>query len=256
MGAKEFVQSYFDAWNHSDAEGVADHLTKDGTYIDVTSNEQHSRESLVANLTEFFNNEHHSYQLAGDILSNGNSIAFQYRMTSEDPAEADWHGAEFIKMEQAGAIVISDYYDTSQPAGPQISPAETLATKYAKSGLSPDQLEVYTRQLKSLMEGERVFLQSDLTMPNLAELVDCSVNHLSQAINSGFGMSFFDFLNSYRIDEAKSLLQKSDPDTMAILDVSLAAGFNSNSAFYASFKKVTGQTPAQFRRAFVLGNIS
>jgi AraC-like DNA-binding protein len=80
--------------------------------------------------------------------------------------------------------------------------------------------------------------------------VKCSVNHLSQAVNSGFGMSFFDFLNSYRIEEAKTMLSQCDPRSQAILDVSFAVGFNSNSAFYAAFKKATGQTPAQYRRAF------
>ena len=86
-------------------------------------------------------------------------------------------------------------------------------------------------------------------MPKLAGLVHCSVNHLSQAVNSGFGMNFFDFLNSYRIEEAKAMLKQNDPQAQAILDVSFAVGFNSNSAFYAAFKKATGQTPAQFRRA-------
>lgn len=80
-------------------------------------------------------------------------------------------------------------------------------------------------------------------------MVNCSVNHLSQAVNSGFNMSFFDFLNSYRIEEAKTILLRCDAMSQSILDVSFAVGFNSNSAFYAAFKKATGQTPAQFRRA-------
>jgi AraC-like DNA-binding protein len=98
---------------------------------------------------------------------------------------------------------------------------------------------------------DKVYLESELTMPKLADLVNCSVNHLSQAVNSGFGMSFFDFINSYRIEEAKLMLQHNDSQAQAILDVSFAVGFNSNSAFYAAFKKSTGQTPAQFRRRFV-----
>ena len=61
-------------------------------------------------------------------------------------------------------------------------------------------------------------------------------------------MSFFDFLNSYRIREAKSMLIHQDSLSQSILDVSFAVGFNSNSAFYAAFKNATGQTPAQFRR--------
>ena len=114
------------------------------------------------------------------------------------------------------------------------------------------QIEIdQTRTLTELMSQEKVYLESDLTMPKLAELMHCSVNHLSQAVNSGFGMSFFDFLNSYRIEEAKKMLSQENPQSKAILDVSFAVGFNSNSAFYAAFKKSTQQTPAQFRRSFL-----
>jgi AraC-like DNA-binding protein len=120
--------------------------------------------------------------------------------------------------------------------------------KYAKSGLNSHQIEDYKKKLVRLMEEERVYLDSDMTLPKLALMVDCSVNHLSQAVNSGFKMSFFDFLNSYRIREAKSMLIHQDSLSQSILDVSFAVGFNSNSAFYAAFKNATGQTPAQFRR--------
>ncbi|MCZ6832077.1 MAG: AraC family transcriptional regulator [Gammaproteobacteria bacterium] len=99
------------------------------------------------------------------------------------------------------------------------------------------------------MDDGKVYLEPDLTMLKLAALVACSVNQLSQAVNSGFGMSFFDFLNSYRIKEAKVMLSQTGQPTQAMLDVSFAVGFNSNSAFYAAFRKATGQTPAQYRRA-------
>jgi AraC-like DNA-binding protein len=79
--------------------------------------------------------------------------------------------------------------------------------------------------------------------------VDCSVNHLSQVINSGFGVSFFDYLNQYRIEHAKELLTTLDGQSNAILNIAFTVGFNSNSAFYAAFKKYVGQTPAQYRRS-------
>ena len=251
MRATDCVRSYFDAWNHSDAKGVAEHLAKNGTYFDVPSHQQHSREDLVANLADFFAYEQHCYQLIGEILVSDNSIAFQYRMYSLDKSHEDWFGAEFMMVNGDGAVKITDYYDTSSTTRPVIvNASEAVTPKYAKSGLDPSQLQNYSSKLKSLMDGEKVYLQSGLTMPKLAKLVKCSVNHLSQAVNSGFGMSFFDFLNSYRIEEAKTMLSQCDPRSQAILDVSFAVGFNSNSAFYAAFKKATGQTPAQYRRAF------
>ena len=99
------------------------------------------------------------------------------------------------------------------------------------------------------MQSQQAFLRSDLTLPKLAEAVDCSVNHLSQVINSGFGTSFFDYLNQHRIERARELLTKLDGRSNAILNIAFTVGFNSNSAFYAAFKKCVGQTPAQYRRA-------
>ena len=90
------------------------------------------------------------------------------------------------------------------------------------------------------MQSEQVYLDSDLTLPKLAALVKCPVNHLSQVINSGFNMSFFDYLNQYRIEDAKKLLSLEDGQLQAILSIAFEVGFNSNSAFYAAFKKSCG----------------
>ena len=85
------------------------------------------------------------------------------------------------------------------------------------------------------------------TLQTLARTVNCSVHHLSQVINAGFGKSFFDFLNQYRVEHAKALLSDCEAPG-AVLNVAFAVGFSSNSAFYAAFKKHVGQTPARYRR--------
>ncbi len=251
MRAAEFVQSYFDAWNHSDARGVAEHLAQDGTYYDIPANEQYSKEDLVANLTDFFAFENRRYHLIGDVLANDRSIAYQYKMSPLNEEGDESFGAEFMTLKDDGVIKIAVYYDPTHSVSEPAVTRSGHPAKYAKSGLDNEQLEKYRQRLKYLMESEKIYLKPELTMPKLADRVNCSVNHLSQAINSGFGVSFFDFLNSYRIEEAKLMLKNNEPQAQAILDVSFAVGFNSNSAFYAAFKKATGHTPAQFRRAFM-----
>ena len=121
-------------------------------------------------------------------------------------------------------------------------------SKYMKSGLNDAQLLEYKHRLEHIMSSEQIFLRSDLTLPKLASLVNCSVNHLSQVINAGFGMSFFDYINRHRIDHARHLLAQRSGPPDAILNIAFSVGFNSNSAFYAAFKKCVGMTPAQFRR--------
>ncbi|MDZ7645646.1 MAG: AraC family transcriptional regulator [Woeseiaceae bacterium] len=120
--------------------------------------------------------------------------------------------------------------------------------KYAKSGLNDVQLAEYRDRLDQIMQSKRLFLQPDMTLPRLARAVDCSVNHLSQVINAGIGTSFFEYMNRYRIAYARELLASIEGQRMPILNIAFTVGFNSNSAFYAAFKKCVGQTPAQYRK--------
>jgi AraC-like DNA-binding protein len=257
MRTTEFVQSYFDAWNHCDPKGVADHLTADGIYCDIPENAQRSHDELIANLRGFFSKYQHRYQLIGEILSSKDTIAFQYqiypfgKIEKNEPA-GPFCGAEFMTLHGDAAMTITDYYDVPGMARPsrlaRLVSRKAHRHKYAKSGLNRQQLLEYKNRLTGIMHSQQIFLRSDLTLPKLAEAVGCSVNHLSQVINSGFGMSFFDYLNQYRIEHAKDLLSRLDGRNGAVLNIAFTVGFNSNSAFYAAFKKCVGQTPAQYRR--------
>ena len=257
MRATKFVDSYLDAWNHRDPEGVADHLAPDGIYIDLPENVQRTHDELLDSLYDFFSEYDHGYELIGDVLTNRNTVAFQYRMVprvhaGNGSAQNIFHGAEFVTLENDIAARINDYCDMPDSGKPtvvqQTRPRADNGSKYVKSGLNEAQLLEYKSRLEHIMTAEQIFLRSDLTLPKLANLVNCSVNHLSQVINSGFGVSFFDYLNRYRIEYARELLVQLDSRENAILNIAFAVGFNSNSAFYAAFKKYVGQTPAQYRK--------
>ena len=242
MRAAEFVQSYIDAWNHRDADCVADHFDNDGIYYDVPIQERHPKQELVTFLSEFFAYDQNHYELDGEIATGTHSIAFQYRVIAEEgSSDPCWFGAEFVTLKGNHAVQITDYY--KEP----LASAEP-GRKYAKSGLTQELLEKYKRELHTLMEQDKAYINPDLTLPRLSQLVRCPINHLSQVINAGFEMSFFDYLNCYRIEEAKRLLARYDHPARSILSVAFDVGFNSNSAFYSAFKRLCGQTPAQYRR--------
>lgn len=258
MHTTRFVESYFDAWNHRDPKGVAEHLAADGIYRDIPENLQRTRDELITSLGTFFAHNRHRYELIGETMTSRNSIAFQYRVSlldavGDDGLAGSYCGAEFMTLSGDAAVTITDYYDISGVSHP-VNFKRAVANrshkhKYAKSGLNAAQLEEFKNRLETIMRSEQAFLMPDLTLPKLAAAVDCSVNHLSQVINSGFGMSFFDYLNQHRIEYARHQLSAYAGNSGAILNVAFAAGFNSNSAFYAAFKKCIGQTPAQYRRA-------
>ena len=118
--------------------------------------------------------------------------------------------------------------------------------KYRKSKLSDELSEIFKSRLFSVMEEHKPYLENGITLPQLANIMGCTSNNLSQVINDGLKKSFFDFINGYRIAYAKQQLLS--PERVAVLQIAMNAGFNSKSAFYTAFKKEVGMTPTQYRK--------
>ena len=123
--------------------------------------------------------------------------------------------------------------------------SESVKKKYVKSSLT-DSTELFN-DIEHLVTSERLYLEFDLKLNTLAERLDKSIHHVSQAINQSAGVSFPDYINRFRIEEAKKKLLEPKPDT--IYAISLDVGFNSKAAFYTAFKKFTNQTPTAFKKA-------
>lgn len=123
--------------------------------------------------------------------------------------------------------------------------SKEIIQKYAKSSLS-DSSELFNK-IKAVVKDEELYLDFDLKLNTVAEKLDKSVHHISQAINQNAQMSFPDFINTFRIEKAKKKLLMPKPDT--IFAISLDVGFNSKAAFYSAFKKFTSQTPTEFKKA-------
>jgi nuclear transport factor 2 (NTF2) superfamily protein len=103
MRATHFVESYFDAWNHRDAQAVADHLQANGTYRDIPENVERSQDELTASLRSFFSNYRHRYRLIGELITGRNTIAFQYEACSSELNGCEgfpirYRGAEFVTL--------------------------------------------------------------------------------------------------------------------------------------------------------------
>lgn len=103
--------------------------------------------------------------------------------------------------------------------------------------------------LEKLLIGERRFLNPTLTLDAIAEDLKLSKSHLSRLINAELGMGFPDYLNSLRVEEAKSYLINPEFANYTLLAIGLEAGFNSKTTFNTAFKKATSQTPSEFRNS-------
>ncbi|MCK9420523.1 MAG: helix-turn-helix transcriptional regulator [Nitrospirae bacterium] len=120
--------------------------------------------------------------------------------------------------------------------------------KYQKSYLAPERAAEIARKLLQLMDREKLYLRPELTLSELADKLSVSANDLSQVINREMKKSFFDFINEYRVQEAKKLLSSPKYNHLSVLGIALDAGFNSKSAFYNAFNKYIGTTPSVFKK--------
>ncbi len=122
-------------------------------------------------------------------------------------------------------------------------------TKYAKSGLTSNQIDQIENDLKNSMEKDALFLNPDISLPELASMLEVKAPYLSQVINQRFQTNFFDFINHYRVEEVKKRMADSAYRHLSLLGIALDCGFKSKSSFNKSFKRTTGQTPSDFKRS-------
>lgn len=129
-----------------------------------------------------------------------------------------------------------------------LQPEKNGKHKYSQSSLTKSDSQRYLATVTSYMNLKKPFLNPSLTINELAENLAIPSRHLSQVINESLHQNFYDFVNHYRIEEAKRMLSEDSNDKKTILEVLYEAGFNSKSAFNIAFKKHTGMTPSEFKR--------
>ncbi len=103
-------------------------------------------------------------------------------------------------------------------------------------------------KLERVMKDDKPYLMPDITVEGLASQLEVSAKELSTITNRHYNQNFFEFINSYRIEEAKKLLQDPQNKSKPIQEIYEKAGFNSKSTFNALFKKMAGITPREYRK--------
>ena len=127
-----------------------------------------------------------------------------------------------------------------------LSPLPTV--KYEKSTLSAERSEQYLKKLLQIMETEKPYMNSEVTLQKIAERLSIPPHHLSQIINERLKQSFSDFINGYRIEAVKKMFLDPEKKHYSLLAIAEEAGFNSKSSFNSVFKKHTNTTPSEFRK--------
>ncbi len=100
--------------------------------------------------------------------------------------------------------------------------------------------------LNEAMETHQFHKNTNVKLNDIAKVLHISSHKLSQLLNDNLGKNFALFINEYRVAEAKRLLQENNQFTLE--SIGFEAGFSSKSTFYATFKKLIGKTPAEFKK--------
>lgn len=134
---------------------------------------------------------------------------------------------------------------------PELADIDRLINREQKNVVAKERFpSMHLNQLKDkltrLMETESLYLDNELSLPQLAKEMGISSHDLSYLLNEGFGINFFQFINAYRVEEAKQLMLSEKHKHLNILGIAYSAGFNSKTTFNTAFKKETGLSPSQF----------
>jgi AraC-like DNA-binding protein len=119
--------------------------------------------------------------------------------------------------------------------------------KYERSPLTEEESDRLLASLKDFMEEKKPYLVAGLSISELAKELGCPPRALSQVINSRMRKNFVDFINSYRVEEAKKLLSISGSNGKTVLEIAYESGFNSKSVFNKAFRKHVGAPPKDLK---------
>lgn len=125
---------------------------------------------------------------------------------------------------------------------------QKVKPKSRDSCLTRDETEKYIRKLLYLIEEEKIYKNSDLSIKSLSSRLLLSPRTLSHIINDRLEMNFYELVNEYRIKEAQRILTDPGTEALSILEIAHEVGYNSKSAFNRVFKNYTHMTPSEFKK--------
>lgn len=132
------------------------------------------------------------------------------------------------------------------PIPPPASSPPPTPKKYANSSVKDEQVATLKQTLEQCMANQKPFLQSDLTAPMLAQMLDTNTSALSRVINECYDKNFFGFINGHRIQEFIQLASQEKYQHYTYLALAYEVGFNSKSTFNKAFKAVHQMTPREY----------
>ncbi len=151
-------------------------------------------------------------------------------------------------------IVLIGYFGIRQGIIYEHTAAEMPpVASYSTSPLQDDLSET-AKRVTDYLHKEKPFKEPDFDLNKLAAQLDMPRHHLSEVLNKGLGKSFYELINTLRIKEAVSLIRTGKLEELSVEGLGYEVGFNSKSAFFTHFKKITATTPLQYQKELKSGS--
>lgn len=145
-------------------------------------------------------------------------------------------------------------YITSNPSFFFTNHYQSSSAANIHSIFNEAELHQLEAKLKSLMTEQKFYREADLGLDSLASELDINPKQLSHLLNNNIGRNFYDFINFYRVEEVKKLLQDPANNYLTIEAMANQVGFKSKSTFYTAFKKQTNMTPGTYMKQLSVSN--
>ncbi|WP_422359985.1 helix-turn-helix domain-containing protein [Reichenbachiella sp.] len=142
---------------------------------------------------------------------------------------------------------VAEFYDYDPAKGSVIPKAGTPTQKYQSSTLSDEDLNHLQGQVDQLFKEELLYLNTELKVHHLAEKLEVTTHKISQTLNSQAGLTFYDYVNQYRVAHFKKLLTDPQKQNFTILGLGFDSGFNSKASMNRIFKQLEGLTPKEYQ---------
>jgi len=130
---------------------------------------------------------------------------------------------------------------------------EVLESKVVESTTTESESSEEANQdlekLQTLMDTETPYLDPLLTLNKLSSLAQIPAYRLTKVLKQNLDSSFYDYINTYRVNTVKEKMQAGEAKRLSILGIALESGFNSKASFNRVFKKIEGMTPTQYMKS-------
>lgn len=136
-------------------------------------------------------------------------------------------------------------FSVPAPTIAHTSTQERSVAEAYKEPLTADNL--YFQKLELLCKAQHIYTDSTLNREKVADKLGISPGYVSQIVNAVTGDNFANYINQYRVQAVQEMMCNAEYQNYNLLTMGLEAGFPSKTTFYKAFKKVTGQTPNEYK---------